>query len=107
MIRAAEGLLTDALIRHDDDGARLAVTCFTVVAGRKVSELFDRLDRAFEGGVRAVWAVFPNVGLVYCYTSPNAVRVLSRSDELTGEPVVPGFRLPLADLFPPPDEPPA
>lgn len=38
------------------------------------------------------------------YTSPTGVRVLSRADDLTGEPAVPGSRLPLADLFPPPDE---
>jgi hypothetical protein len=37
---------------------------------------------------------------VWVFESPTAVRILTRADELTGDPVVPGFRMPLADLFP-------
>jgi Uma2 family endonuclease len=54
----------------------------------------------FQGGVRVVWLVYPNVEQVHCYTSPTAVRILTRSDELTAEPLCSGFRLPLAELFP-------
>jgi Uma2 family endonuclease len=62
----------------------------------------------FDGGVKAVWLILPNVEQVYCYSSPTAVRIFSRGDELTGDPVVPGFRMSLADLFPPAEpEPPA
>lgn len=98
-------LLPDALIRLDRTGVRHTIFTFTVTRGMTVGEAFGRIDRAFAGGVNAVWVVFPNVKLVYCYTSPTTVRILSRGDELTGDPVVPGFRLPLADLFPPPDDP--
>ena len=52
-------------------------------------------------GVRQVWQVYSNVEQVWVFTSPTAVRVLTRADELTGDPVVPGFRMPVADLFPP------
>jgi Uma2 family endonuclease len=64
-----------------------------------------KVEEYFRAGVSAVWLILLNVERVYVYTSPTAVRILSRADELVGDPVVPGFRLPLADLFPPPDEP--
>jgi Uma2 family endonuclease len=67
--------------------------------------VFSKIEQYFRAGVLAVWVVLPNVRQVYCYTSPTAVRILSRDNELTGDPIIPGFRLPLADLFPPPDEP--
>ena len=59
-----------------------------------------KVQEYFAAGVKAVWLVFPNVEHVYCYTSPTNVRILTRADDLTGDPVIPGFRLPLADLFP-------
>ena len=37
---------------------------------------------------------------MFVFDSPTTVRVLTRADELTAEPVVPGFRMPAADLFP-------
>jgi len=36
---------------------------------------------------------------IYVYQSPVLPRVLTRNDTLEGENVLPGFRLPLADLF--------
>ena len=71
-------------------------------------DILGKLHEYFAGGVRSVWLLWPNVGQVYCYSSPTAVRILSRADELAGDPVVPGFRVPVADLFPPAeDDPPA
>lgn len=63
-------------------------------------DVLDKLHEYFAGGVAQVWLVWSNAEQVYCYASPTAVRVLTRADELTGDPVVPGFRMPLADLFP-------
>lgn len=60
-----------------------------------------KVQEYFAGGVRAVWLILPNVRQVYCYDTPTQVRILTAADTLTGEPVVPGFALPLADLFPP------
>ena len=69
--------------------------------------MFGKVEQYFRAGVSAVWVVLPVFARVYCYSSPTAVRILSRDDVLTGDAVVPGFHLPLADLFPPPppDEP--
>lgn len=54
----------------------------------------------FTAGVAAVWLVLPNLQQVYCYSSPTSIRVLTAADELSGDPVFPGFRMPLAELFP-------
>lgn len=63
-------------------------------ARRKVGEYF-------RGGSQLVWLVLPDDAEIHVYTSPTEVRILTRSDTLTGDPVIPGFRMPLADLFPP------
>lgn len=67
----------------------------------KAFDVIDKVREYFAAGVRQVWHVYSNVEQVYVFTSPAAVRVLTRADELTGDPVVPGFRVPVADLFPP------
>ena len=54
----------------------------------------------FQGGVRVVWVILPRIEQIYVYTSPTNIRVLTRTDELTAEPLFTGFRLPLAELFP-------
>jgi hypothetical protein len=41
----------------------------------------------------------PSQEQVYVSESPTQVRILSRADELHGEPVLPHFRLPLTALF--------
>lgn len=71
-----------------------------------MEQVMERVEEYFRAGVPLVWLVLPAQERVYIYTSPTAVRILSRADELTGDPVLPAFRLPLADLFPPPDEAP-
>ena len=57
----------------------------------------------FVGGVKAVWLIYPELQVVHCYDAATRVRILTAADTLTGDPVVPGFALPLADLFPPAD----
>lgn len=70
-----------------------------------VDDVMEKVVEYFRAGVRVVWLVLPRQERVYVYTSPTDVRILARSDELTGDPVLPGFRLALNDLFPPPDGP--
>ena len=70
-----------------------------------VDDVMEKVEEYFRAGVRVVWLVLPRQERVYVYASPTEVRILARGDELTGDPVVPGFRLAVNDLFPPPDEP--
>jgi Uma2 family endonuclease len=68
------------------------------------SDLIDKIHEYFDAGSRLVWVVYPTVEEVYVYESPRGIRVLGRDDELEGGAVLPGFRLPLAELFGPRDE---
>ena len=66
----------------------------------KAFDVIEKVQEYFTGGVRQVWHVYSHIEQVFVFDSPTAVRVLTRADELTAEPVVPGFRMPMAELFP-------
>jgi len=69
-------------------------------------EVMDKLAAYFRAGVRLVWVVYPNHEQVYVYDSPTSVRILKVGNELDGGAVLPGFRLPLTELFVPEAETP-
>jgi Uma2 family endonuclease len=52
------------------------------------------------GGVRLTWQVYPRLREVHAYDGSQAVRIFTSADELEGDPVLPGFRVAMADLFP-------
>jgi Uma2 family endonuclease len=60
-----------------------------------------KIREYFRGGVKVVWLIQPEPEQVHVYTSPKDVTILTRDDTLTGEPVVPGFKVAVADLFVP------
>lgn len=53
----------------------------------------------FTATVRVVWEVDPEARTVSVYTAPEGPTVLAEADTLNGDPVLPGFRLPLRELF--------
>ena len=63
------------------------------------NDILDKVAEYFRIGVECVWVIFISQEQVYIYESPTHVRILTRMDELYGEPVLPHFRLPLAALF--------
>jgi Uma2 family endonuclease len=50
-------------------------------------------------GTRRVWLVSPECRTVTVYRSRNDVAVLTEDDVLAGEDVVPGWKLPVRDIF--------
>lgn len=50
-------------------------------------------------GARLVWVVRPQQRTVTVYRPEGTARLLRETDTLEGEHVVPGFRLPLKELF--------
>lgn len=65
-------------------------------------EIETKVLEYLEAGVRLVWVVYPRHKSMYVYESPQKVRRLTRSDTLDGGVVLPGFQLPLIELFPDP-----
>jgi Uma2 family endonuclease len=53
----------------------------------------------FTAGVQLVWEIDPDKRTASVYTAPNAGTALGIADSLDGAMVLPGFRLPLRDLF--------
>src|SRR5262249_21229382 len=62
-------------------------------------EIIDKVRDYFFAGVQAVWVIYPRQRLVYVFESPEQVHGLTEKQELDGGTVLPGFRLPLANLF--------
>jgi Uma2 family endonuclease len=62
-------------------------------------EVAEKLEEYFQVGVRRVWVVYPRPTTIHAYTSTTAVQVLAPGAELDGGDVLPGFRLPVTDLF--------
>lgn len=50
-------------------------------------------------GVRLVWVVYPDPGVVAVHRPGGVVQLLQGDAVLDGEDVVPGLRLPLAHVF--------
>ena len=62
-------------------------------------EMARKRKEYFGAGTRLVWQVYPDRKEVEAYTSPSRPRTLRMGDVLDGGDLLPGFRLPLADLF--------
>jgi Uma2 family endonuclease len=60
-----------------------------------LAKVFDYLD----AGTRLVWVIYPESRSVAVHASRSEARYLTEADELTGGDVLPGFRLPVAELF--------
>ena len=59
----------------------------------------EKMVDYFESGTRLAWAVNPAERNVLVYRTPEADGLLRVTDALDGQDVIPGFRLPLAELF--------
>jgi len=59
----------------------------------------DKVLGYLEAGVRLVWVVDPMRRAVTVYEPDRTAHVLVEPDEVDGGAVLPGFRLPVADIF--------
>lgn len=116
---------TDGMVRLMPGRVRLPDTCFISwdrMPGRKAptasildlapdlvvevlsksntrAEMKRKLREYFEAGVRLVWLIDPKRRTVVVHTSPRALTKLGGDQTLDGGEVLPGFALPLAELF--------
>jgi Uma2 family endonuclease len=70
----------------------LSPTNTTAEIDRKLSELFG-------AGCKLAWVIDPPTKTAKVYTSAEKVKELDEAGTLDGGKVLPGFKLPLADLF--------
>jgi Uma2 family endonuclease len=69
-----------------------------LASGRKPGGL-QRIRDYLEAGVPLVWAIHPTTRSANVYRADGTTLELSEQDTLDGEDILPGFRLPLTDLF--------
>lgn len=67
--------------------------------GNTRAEIERKRGEYFAAGTKLVWEIDPDSRTVAVYTDPNTHTDMTATDTLTGDPVLPGFALPLADLF--------
>ena len=63
------------------------------------SQVQAKVQNWLEAGCRVVWLVDPRRQTVRVYQSGSEARVLRLSDTLSGEPLLPGFSLAVAEIF--------
>ena len=62
-------------------------------------EIERKRNEYFAAGTQLVWIIDPDARTVAVFTDPTTHTVLTAADTLDGGAVLPGFTLPLADLF--------
>lgn len=62
-------------------------------------EMQRKVRDYFKGGVQLVWLIHPKSQTAEVYSSSSKIRRVGKTGALDGEAVLPGFRLPLKDLF--------
>jgi Uma2 family endonuclease len=64
-----------------------------------VMEVGSKIAELFENGTRLAWVVNPREKSVLVYHGATPDRLLKPGDQLDGELVLPGFAMPVAELF--------
>jgi Uma2 family endonuclease len=64
-----------------------------------VGEVEDKVHMWLERGTRLVWVVSPKLCNVTVYRSLTDIEALTEKDTLDGGDVVPGFQIPIAEIF--------
>jgi Uma2 family endonuclease len=64
-----------------------------------VDEIQEKIEEYLLAGTKLVWIVYPKQKMIQVYRSSNVINVLREADALDGEEVLPGFQLPLSELF--------
>jgi Uma2 family endonuclease len=70
-----------------------------VSPGDHFSRVQKKVRHYLTRGVRMIWVVDPEDRSVTVYRSEEQIRILQETAVLSGEDVLPGFSVPVADLF--------
>jgi len=103
-VRAPDvAFLAEGRLKSVDFGAYLPVAPDLVVEivspGDAASEIIDKINEYFEEDTRLMWLFYPQRRQVYVYKSPEDIQVVNIDGILDGGDVLPGFKLPLRDVF--------
>ena len=63
------------------------------------NEILNKTHEYFQVGVEQVWVINPSQLCIYDYHSPANMTIVKLDDSLVSETLIPGFCLPLTELF--------
>jgi Uma2 family endonuclease len=63
------------------------------------SEVHEKLEEYFAVGAQLIWVVDPRRQRLHIYRSLTDLEILTDQDTLTGGEVLPGFQVPVVELF--------
>jgi Uma2 family endonuclease len=67
--------------------------------GNSAEDVETKIAQYLNAGAKLVWIVMPKIKQVRVCRADGSQTTLRETDSLTGEPVLPGFALPLSELF--------
>src|SRR2546423_1711026 len=67
--------------------------------GDTVTEVEEKVTEWLEAGTRMLWVISPKLKTVTVYRSLTDITILTEKDTLDGGEVVPGFQIPVAEIF--------
>lgn len=67
--------------------------------GDTTTEIYEKVVEYFKYGTRLVWVVYPRSRTIHVYTSAVQVKILTVDDVLDGGDVLPGFSVPVREIF--------
>lgn len=70
-----------------------------VSPGDALEEVEEKVAMWLAAGTQEVWVIHPRRQTVSIHAGPTEVRILTLKDEIDGGTLLPGFRLPVAELF--------
>jgi Uma2 family endonuclease len=65
----------------------------------RASDISEKVAEYLAAGVKAIWVIEPRLQTVTIYEAGQHPRLLAVGDVLEGGDIVPGFQMPVADLF--------
>lgn len=65
----------------------------------RVGEVLAKVGDWLSAGTALVWVIDPDRRAAQEFRPDGSIRLIAASDDLTGDPVLPGLRLPLSDLL--------
>ena len=85
-----------------DDAVWVVIPTLTIeVLSRSntAAEIERKIGEYFTAGVKSVWTIEPKKKSARVYSSPTAYKLIDETGTLDGGKILPGFKLPLKQLF--------
>jgi len=92
---------------HAIDGIVPDIAIEVISPNELAVDVHVKILEYLNANVKSVWVIIPDVCQVFVYTSPTTVRIYALTDTLDAGEILPGFTVPVAELFPETDDDPA